>query len=262
MYLPNLESATPEDWTQQADPDRPIVGLLFYRAHLLSGNTGFVDALLEALNDAGVNGLAVYTSSLKALENGVPAALTLMQGRVDAVISTLSFALGEVNSGDVTQPGQNVSTLSALGVPVVQAVASGMSRGAWALSSRGLSPLDTAMNVAIPEFDGRIVSVPVSFKENTGSGTVYVPDLERMTRVAGIAARQAALRHTANRDKRIAFVLTNSGAKAASAGNAVGLDAPASLLNLLRAMRGRGYALTDLLAQSDTLIHDLLSRGS
>ena len=262
VYLLELENATPDDWDQQADPARPTVGLLFYRAHLLSGNTGFVDALLEALNAAGVNGLAVYTSSLKALENGVPAALALMQGRVDAVISTLSFALGEVNSGDVTQPGKNVPALSALGVPVVQAVASGMSRGAWALSSRGLSPLDTAMNVAIPEFDGRIVGVPISFKENTGSGTVYVPDLERMARVAGIAARQAALRHTANRDKRIAFVLTNSGAKAASVGNAVGLDAPASLLNLLRAMRGRGYSLPELPAQSDTLIHDLLSRGS
>ncbi|GGR19637.1 cobaltochelatase subunit CobN [Deinococcus ruber] len=262
VYLPELENATREDWQQQADPARPTVGLLFYRAHLLSGNTGFVDALLEALSDAAVNGLAVYTSSLKALENGVPAALALMQGQVDAVISTLSFALGEVNSGDVTQPGQNVSALCALGVPVVQAVASGMARGAWALSSRGLSPLDTAMNVAIPEFDGRIIGVPVSFKENVGGGTVYVPDLERVARVAGIAARQAALRHTANRDKRIAFVLTNSGAKAASVGNAVGLDAPASLLNLLRAMRGRGYALPELPAQSDTLIHDLLSRGS
>ena len=264
VYLPDLENAGLEDWERQASPDRAVVGLLFYRAHLLSGNTAFVDALLSALEDQGVNGLAVYTSSLKALENGFPAALALMLSRVDAVISTLSFALGEVNSGGVTQPGQNVPALERLGVPVVQAIASGMARGAWALSSRGLSPLDTAMNVAIPEFDGRIVGVPVTFKERVAgsSDTVYVPDLERMARVAGIAARQAELRHKANADKRIAFVFTNSGAKAASVGNAVGLDAPASLLNLLRAMKGRGYSLPELPARSDTLIHDLLARGS
>ena len=262
LYLPELENATLADWERQASPNRPTVGVLFYRAHLLSGNTAFVDALLAALEDRGVNGMAVYTSSLKAMQDGFPVALTPMLGRVDAVISTLSFALGEVNGGDVTQPGQNVPALERLGVPVVQAIASGMARGAWALSSRGLNPLDTAMNVAIPEFDGRIVGVPISFKETTSLGAVNAPDLERTARVAGVAARQAELRHKANADKRLAFVFTNSGAKAASVGNAVGLDAPASLLNLLRAMKGRGYSLPGLPTHSDTLIHDLLARGS
>ncbi len=262
VYLPEIENATLQDWERQADPARPTVGLLFYRAHLLSGNTAFVDALLSALEEQGVNALAVYTSSLKATQNGFPLALEPMLGRVDALISTLSFALGEVNTGGVTQPGGNVPALERLGVPVIQAVASGMARAAWSLSSRGLNPLDTAMNVAIPEFDGRVIGVPVSFKEKAAGGSVYVPDPERAARVAGVAARQAGLRHTANADKRIAFVFTNSGAKAASVGNAVGLDAPASLLSLLRAMRGRGYTLPELPLHSDALIHDLLSRGS
>jgi len=262
VYLPALDGATLEDWARQATPGRPTVGVLFYRAHLLSGNTAFVDALLDALDAAGVNALAVFTSSLKAQEDGFPLALAPMLGRVDALVSTLSFALGDVNAGGVTLPGGNVTALERLGVPVIQAVASGMARGAWALSSRGLNPLDTAMNVAIPEFDGRIVTVPLSFKESTPDGVVYVPDAERAARVAGIAARQADLRYVPNTDKRVAFVFTNSGAKAASVGNAVGLDAPASLLNLLRAMKGRGYRLPDLPAHSDTLMHDLLSRGT
>ena len=78
---------------------------------------------------------------------------------------------------------------------MIQAIPSGMSRGNWEISRRGLNALDTAINVALPEFDGRIISVPVSFKERGGaqSGDLYVPHHERADRVAGIAARLARL---------------------------------------------------------------------
>ncbi len=262
VYLPDVDGATLEDWRARADASRPTVGLVFYRAHLLSGNTAFVDALVEALEAQGVNALAVFTAGLRDAQDGFPVALTPMLGRVDALISTLSFALGAVQGGEVTLPGENVGALARLGVPVVQAIASGMARGAWEVSSRGLSPLDTAMNVAIPEFDGRVIGVPVSFKAQVGGAAVYAPDPERARRVAGLAARQARLRHQPNAGKRVAFVLTNSGAKAASVGNAVGLDAPESLLNLLGAMRARGYRLPALPESGTALMHELLARGS
>ena len=70
-----------------------------------------------------------------------------------------------------------------------------MPRGAWEGSRRGLNALDTAVNVAIPEFDGRIISVPVSFKERGANAeNLYVAHEERAERVAGIAARLAGLR--------------------------------------------------------------------
>ena len=107
------------------------------------------------------------------------------------------------------------------------------------------------------------MSVPVSFKERTsGSASLYAPHLERMDRVAGAAARLARLRRTPPRDKRVAFVLTNSGAKASQVGNAVGLDAPASLLNLLGAMAARGYELGALPESSEGLMARLLARGT
>ena len=262
IYLPDIESPTWEDWTRSSDPGRPTVAVLFYRAHLLSGNTSFVDALIDALDAHGLNALPVFTAGLRALDHGVPAALRLVEGHVDAVVSTLSFALGEVNAGEVTLPGDRQSVFERLDVPFVQVVASGMPRGAWEVSRRGLTPLETAINVALPEFDGRIISIPVSFKERfdgrAGGGAVsYVPHLERMDRVAGIAARLVRLRRTPQQTKRIAFVLTNSGAKASQVGNAVGLDAPASLLNLLHAMVRRGYTLTGLPESSEALMAQL-----
>ncbi len=264
IYLAETESATVEDWERQADKTRPTIAVLFYRAHSMSGNTGFIDTIAHALEAKGVNALCVFTSSLKAKEDGRPAAFKLIEGRADVLITTLSFALGEVNTGAVTQPGEAMLSFEKLGIPVVQAIACQMPQGAWEGSRRGLNAIDTAVNVAIPEFDGRIISVPVSFKERSRNGaeSLYVANANRAARVVGIATRLARLRHMANKDRRIAFVLTNSAAKASQVGGAVGLDTPASLLTTLHAMRARRYTIASLPDTSDGLMQDLLGRGS
>ncbi|WP_254061376.1 cobaltochelatase subunit CobN [Granulicella sp. L60] len=264
IYMQDMEHAEYEDWMRRVDPAKPTAAILFYRAHLLSGNTAFIDALAEAVEARGMNALCVFTSSMKAMDDGFPAALRLVEGRANVIISTLSFALGQINTGEVTAAGENISILERLGIPVVQAISSGMPRGNWEVSRRGLNALDTAINVALPEFDGRIISVPISFKERNAAqgGDLYVPHEERVDRVAGIAARFARLQRLPNAYKRVAFVLTNSSTKAAQVGNAVGLDSPASLLNLLRAMKGRRYSIGALPESADDLIHDLISRGT
>ncbi|AXC14411.1 CobN component of cobalt chelatase involved in B12 biosynthesis [Acidisarcina polymorpha] len=264
IYLPDIEVASIEDWVRQADAAKPTVAVLFYRAHRMSGNTGFIDTLALALQEKGVNALCVFTSSLKAKEDGRPAVFKLIEGRASVLISTLSFALGEVNTGTISLPGTALESLSDLGIPVVQAIACQSPRGAWEGSRRGLNAVDTAVNVAIPEFDGRIISVPVSFKELHGGNTesLYVAHEERVERVAGIASRLAALRRISNRDRRVAFVLTNSAAKASQVGGAVGLDTPASLLITLQAMRARRYAISPPPETSDEFMQRLLQHGT
>ena len=61
----------------------------------------------------------------------------------------------------------HAEALEALGVPVHPgAVRDHVPRQRWAaVRLGGLTPLDAAMQVAIPEFDGRIIGVPISFKE-------------------------------------------------------------------------------------------------
>jgi len=264
IYLREIEGADADDWRRQADLPKPVAAVLFYRAHLLSGNTAFIDALADALSARGLEPLCIFTSSLKELRDGIPAAFGFFAVRPSVVISTLSFAQGDVNTGGITAAGASVSVLEQLNVPVIQTMAASVPQNSWEISSRGLNPLETAINVAIPEFDGRIITVPISFKEREvgHDGAFYAPHAERLARVAGFAARLVQLRQKGNAEKRVAFVLTNSSAKAAQVGNAVGLDAPASLLNLLRAMRGRGYEVGSLPADGDTIIHELLSRGS
>jgi cobaltochelatase CobN len=263
IYLPDMDVATFEDWQRQADPTKPTAAVLFYRAHRMSGNTAFIDKLVQVLQSKGMNALCIFTSSLKSKEDGRPAAFRFIDGSADVLISTLSFALGDVNTGSVTLGGEAVNSLEELGIPVLQAIACGMPRGAWEGSRRGLNSLDTAVNVAIPEFDGRIITVPISFKERgSGADNLYVAHEERIERLAGIAARLAALRHKPNSERRIAFVLTNSAAKASQVGGAVGLDSPASLLTTLHAMRARRYSISALPETSDELMQNLLQHGT
>ena len=130
-----------------------------------------------------------------------------------------------------------------------------------------MSPLDVATQVAVPEFDGRIITVPFSFKEIDDEGLIsYVADPERCARVAGLAVRHARLRHVAPADKRVALVFSAYPTKHARIGNAVGLDTPASAVALLRAMRDAGYRIGEVpgrrgAGDGDALIHALIERG-
>jgi cobaltochelatase CobN len=270
IYHPDLAAPNLTSWKARHEPSRPVLGVLFYRSHLLSGNTSFVDAIVRGGEARGFDVLPVYAYSLKdSREGDLPEPLAYFTPEhgvaVDVILSTMSFAMGGVDPDAPSLSDWSSDALERLGVPVLQAVTASSSREQWLASLRGLNPLDTAMNVAIPEFDGRIITVPISFKEaaaGAADGPRYMPDEERIEHVIGLAMRMAVLRRKPNAQKRIAFVLTNQAARASRIGNAVGLDAPASLLRVLAAMRAEGYAIGELPDSGDALIHSLIERCS
>ena len=253
------------------EPERPVVAVLYYRAHELAGNTAFVDGLAEAIEACGARAMPVWCASLRTAE---PALLETL-GQADVLVVTVLAAGGTVPAsaqagGD--DEAWDVGAVAALDIPVVQALCLTSPRAQWEGASAGLSPLDAATQVAIPEFDGRIISVPFSFKETGDDGlSRYVPDPERAERVAGTAVALARLRHIRPRDRRIAIVLSAYPTKHARIGNAVGLDTPASAVRLLRALRERGYDVgpedgPDALPgieppDGDALIHAVIAAG-
>jgi cobaltochelatase CobN len=240
---------------------RPTVGVLFYRAHELSGNTAFVDTLCEAIEAKGANALPVYCGSLR----GADAGLYELLGRTDAIVATV-LAAGGTRASDASAGGDDeawdIGALAELDVPVLQGLCLTSSQAAWEASDAALSPMDAAMQVAIPEFDGRLITVPFSFKEEGPDGVpVYAADPERAARVAGIAVRHAALKHKPNADKRLAVVFTAYPTKHSRVGNAVGLDTPASAVRLLDTLRAAGYGVDDYPDNGDELIHRLIAAG-
>ena len=217
----------PEERPEKRAPDGPVVAILYYRAHHLAGNTGFVHALADAVQAAGGQPLPVFCSSLRTAE---PALIDVLKP-ADAIVVTVLAAGGLVPAtagAGGTDETWDVGALASLDVPILQGLCLTSSRAQWAGSDEGLTPLDAATQVAIPEFDGRLITVPFSFKEVGPDGLIsYVPDPERAARVAGLAVKHARLRHIPATQKRIVIMLSAYPTKHARIGNAVGLDTPA-----------------------------------
>jgi cobaltochelatase CobN len=251
---------------RELQPGRPTVGIVFYRAHALAGNTSFVDVLADAVRTAGANALPVFCGSLRGLDQAHASGLREVLGRCDVVVTTVLAAGGSAGTPAAAQEGEwDAGALAELDVPVLQALCLTSPRAAWQASDAALSPMDAAMQVAIPEFDGRLVSVPFSFKEAGPDGIpIYVADPERTTRVAGIAVALARLHQVPAADKRLGIVLSAYPTKHARIGNAVGLDTPESAVVLLRALAEAGYDLGECDVEAldgDTLIHQLIAAG-
>ncbi|UQE76766.1 cobaltochelatase subunit CobN [Gordonia sp. PP30] len=249
----------------------PRIGVLYYRAQHLAGNTEYIDALCGALEHAGARAEGIFCASLRA----APDDLIERLGSFDALVVTVLAAGGTTPAtagagGD--DEAWNVERLAALDIPILQGLCLTSSREDWAASDDGMSPLDVASQVAVPEFDGRIITVPFSFKEFDDNGLpYYAPDAERCARVAGIAVAHARLRHLAAADKRVALLLSAYPTKHARIGNAVGLDTPRSLIHLLRSLGAAGYVLGDGAIPGlggtpadddpDALMHALIDQG-
>src|SRR5882762_384796 len=245
--------------------DGPTIAVLYYRAQHLAGNTGYIEALCRAIEDAGGRPMPVFCASLRNADAGLLDVLAT----ADAMVTTV-LAAGGATAATVTAGGNddswNVAHLAALDIPILQGLCLTSSRAQWHDNDDGMSPLDVASQVAVPEFDGRIITVPFSFKEIDDEGLIsYVGDPERCARVAGLAVRHARLRTIPAEQKRVAVVFSAYPTKHARIGNAVGLDTPASAVALLRAMRDAGYVIGDVpgvdAKDGDALIHALIERG-
>ncbi|MDP9991563.1 cobaltochelatase CobN [Variovorax boronicumulans] len=241
--------------------DAPVVALVFYRSHLLSGNTAAFDALAAALHAEGLNPLPVALDSLKD-----PLCLSAFRGLcsehdVQLVLNTTAFAA----LGQGAQDDAGEALALAGDAPVLQVIVSGGNREDWLADSQGLRPRDIAMQIALPEMDGRIITRAVSFKglshrcELTQTEVVsYQPEPDRIAFVAELARRWCRLRSLPAADKRIALILANYPGSEGRIGSGVGLDTPASVIAILHAMQAEGYVLGDgIPADGDALMQQL-----
>jgi cobaltochelatase CobN len=266
VYVPGTGDVPLEEALARRRTGRPTIGICFYRSHRITGNAAWVDELSAQIEAAGANALAVWSTTLRRDADGNVPALALLDGHVDALLVTM-LATGGSHAGDAEQRW-DAAALEALGVPVIQAVCATSSRAAWEESASGLTPLDAATQVAIPEFDGRLLGGVVSFKERGDAGSIvgaaiprYVADPERCGRVARLAVRHARLRAMPNADKKVAVLLTSFPTKHARVGMAVGLDTPASALGLLDALHEAGYDVQRPYDHGDELMHALIAGG-
>ncbi|MEJ6019746.1 cobaltochelatase subunit CobN [Corynebacterium sp. H113] len=225
--------------------DAPTIGVVYYRAQHLAGNTNYVELLCQAIEARGAAVKPIFAASLRTAGDDLLAELSTCDVLITTVLAAGGTRPATAQAGEQDE-SWDVAALAQLDVPIIQGLALTSPRAAWEENDEGLTPLDVATQIAVPEFDGRIITVPFSFKEIDDDNLIaYVADPERCARLAGIAVRHAALRHKANADKHVAVMLSAYPTKHARIGNAVGLDTPASTLRVLHALADAGYDLGD-----------------
>ena len=265
IYWPGAGIADLETLQQSWTPEAPVVPLVFYRALVQGAGLHPINRLTKSLLRAGLNPLPVFVASLKdpistatleSLFTAVPPAV---------ILNCTSFAVGSPHAGDA--PATNpLAAPFANDAPVFQVVLSGASEESWASGLNGLSARDIAMNVALPEVDGRILSRAVSFK-----GEAYFDEAtecpiatyravgDRIEFVAELAKNWAGLRQTPTKDRRAALILANYPNKDGRLANGVGLDTPAATVEALKALHTAGYTVRNLPEDSDALMTQIMA---
>ncbi|ELZ49027.1 Cobaltochelatase [Halorubrum californiense DSM 19288] len=261
VYHPNYPGADYEELIATFDAGAPTVGVWFYESHWTHENVRYVDAQVSRLEALGANVLPVFCNPVSDEANREDAKWTakhyFTDSRgdpiVDAVLSSFMFSLSMSERGrDAADEGADAESvfLEELGVPVVQTVTTMRSRSRYESSDTGVMGFELALSVALPEFDGNVITHPISGKERTddaaGIGSApkqHFPIEDRVDHAARLAVNWARLRHTPNDEKKVAVVLHNYPPSDDGIGTAFGLDSPESTVNLLDELDGRGYDL-------------------
>ena len=218
----------------------PHALIVFYRSIYLADDLAPIDVLASALEARGFTVTCAYVTSLKDAAVRGPLGELIAHEKFDVILNATAF------SARLDEDGGGV--LDEADAPVLQVMLAGAGAEAWAASTRGLSPADLAMHVALPEIDGRILTRAISFKEAQArdenlqfARVVHAPMADRVAFVADLTTAWAKLRRTQSWDRRLACVLSDYPAKGGRVGYAVGLDTPASVASIGEALRGAGY---------------------
>jgi cobaltochelatase CobN len=235
---------------ERAD-DAPRALIVFYRSIFLAADAAPIDALTRALAARGMNVASVYVTSLKDTEVQAPLARLIAKTPFDVLLNTTAFS-ARVDEGN--------GVLDAADAPVLQVVLAGSTQEQWAGSTRGLGAADLAMNVVLPEIDGRIFSRAISFKQETRRSErleytqiAHAPVDDRVAYVADLACAWARLRRKSAGDRVVACILSDYPAKGGRVGYAVGLDAPRSAVAIGEALRQAGYDIGEIPSEADLI---------
>ncbi|MEQ8967374.1 MAG: magnesium chelatase subunit H [Azospirillaceae bacterium] len=239
-------------------PTTGRVGLLLMRSYVLAGDTRHYDGVIETLEARGLEVVPAFAMGLDQrpaieryfLEDGRPT--------IDAVVSLTGFSL--VGGPAYNDAAAAEAMLSRLDVPYIAAQAvEFQSLEQWGASTRGLMPVESTIQIAIPELDGATGSTVFGGRSSgaavacTGChrSCVFPTDTaqdmqvcaDRAEALADRVARLVSLRRAERAERKVAVVLFNFPPNSGATGTAAYLDVFASLHATLTAMKAEGYAV-------------------
>ncbi|WP_034999663.1 cobaltochelatase subunit CobN [Beijerinckia mobilis] len=222
--------------------------LIFYRSFLLCGDIETITAMARALASRKLAVTTIFVPSLKdqAARAFIHDLLAAIQ--FDVILNTTGFS-ARLDAG--------ASILDAADAPVLQAFLGTAGEAAWRADPRGLKAADLAMNICLPEMDGRLITTLIGALAEQPFRTdleftprLHAPIFSRIAHVAERAAAIVHLRRTPPEERRLACIIPDypgkGGDKGGQTGHAVGLDTGRSLAAIATLLAGAGYRIGDV----------------
>jgi magnesium chelatase subunit H len=239
---PFATTARYREWHQSNRPEtgKGTVAILVMRATLLSENMSHIGHLVRDLESHGIRCCVAYSGGLDfrpALE-GFFDPKSPESIPVDLLINATGFSL--VGGPAETKSAEAVEILKHIGVPCFNIIPLAFQPiSQWRQSHLGLTPLQVALSVAVPELDGAIEPHVFAGLEEGSDRTMPLETESKA--LAERVARWLRLKKKPVEEKRVAIVLFNFPPNLGNAGTAAFLDVFESLWKVMARLRDDGY---------------------
>jgi len=149
LWWPGVEKPNLETILRKSNAgNKNIVPIIFYRALYESGQTAPVASLIEALTCRNLTPIPIFITSLKDPLSCAILEKIFLDCPPDLVLNATGFAASTTSN--------ERTILERHGNMVLQVTFSSTPYQQWLESPRGLNSRDLAMNITLPEMDGRI----------------------------------------------------------------------------------------------------------
>jgi magnesium chelatase subunit H len=264
---------------KKLDP-KSTVGLLLMRPQIVSDSRRHYDVLIRAIEAEGLSVLPVLSTLMDSREscrqffvddkarntqNGKPGSAAVPAAPRDKPRPTVSQIVSLTGFSFVGGPAMNdseaaVEFLSELNVPLRSLISLDVQTiENWRASRVGLNPIQTAMQVAIPEIDGATEPFVFGGLPQIGDQPEALDD--RCRRIARRLVRWNKLQLAPREQVKLAFLIFCFPPNKGNIGTAADLDVFPSLWEILAKLKSEGYSV-NLPAGADHLREMLLGGDS
>ena len=253
---------TAEDYRKTLDPNKMTVGVVFAATHWIYGTLEHLDALVQEIEDQGMNAIPIFLSGFSTdMEGGMTGRLKhyfTENGKpcIDVLITTTRLTIDYGDKDGCLD--ENNFFRNELNVPVVY--------GLWAQGPYrdfeddkiGMAKRDMQINVIYPELEGNIIGVPYAYKSrDEGTNRLYaIP--ERINHLVRLAKGWGIMHTTPVKDRKVAILMWQSRPDSGNIGGAAGLDTPESIAEILKDLDSKGYYVENVPANGRELIEEIL----
>jgi len=230
------------NWYTEYNTNKPTVAVLFGQFSYNKADTAAVDALIRGFEAKGYN-VIPYFFDHETYPEGQPKMDTYLvkDGKFlpDLIIHYRAAGWDMIRSYNDT-----MAELILMNVPIIKALTYEDSYDKWLNATQGIGSATFAYSVTNGEKQGIIDPVVVATTEIDSRGIGQtVPVARQINWIIDQAVAQINLRYKSNANKKIAIIYWTSQPGLSSGVSAGHLDAYASLVSLLQALKNSGYNL-------------------